>query len=80
MVWDSAFDVSGQPVELAGNDLLMAPDGWVIDPLLQSSLEMWDALCTTPEPHFFAEIIPPFPADGTLPAGNAHLESNSVAD
>jgi hypothetical protein len=67
-------------VKLVESDLLMAPDGGMVDPLLQSSLEMRDALCTTPELHLFAEIIPSLPADGTLPAGNAHLESNSVTD
>jgi hypothetical protein len=60
-------------------DLLVTPDGWMIDPLLQSSLEMRDALCTTPKSHLFAKIIPPFPADGTLSTGNANLEGNSVS-
>ena len=61
-------------------DILVAPDRWVIDPLLQSSLEMRHALRTTPESHLLAEVIPPFPAYCALSAWDSDLESNAVAD
>ena len=52
----------------------------MIDSFLKSSLEMRDALRTTSEPHLFAKIVSPFPANCTLTARNANFESDSVAN
>lgn len=52
----------------------------MVNPLLQCPLEMGYALCATPKPHLLAEVIPPFPADSALAAGNADLQSDAVAD
>lgn len=41
---------------------------------------MRNTLCATPEPHLLAEVIPAFPADGTLTTWEADLEGNPVAD
>lgn len=41
---------------------------------------MRNTLCTTPEPHLLAKIIPSLPANGTLPTRNAHLEGDSIAE
>lgn len=58
----------------------MAPYGRVIDSLLEGSLEMWNALRATPELHLLAEIVAPLSTYGTLAAGNANFESNSVTN
>jgi hypothetical protein len=58
----------------------MAPYGRVIDSLLESSLEMWNALRATPELHLLAEVVAPLSTNGTLAAGNANFESNSVTN
>jgi hypothetical protein len=52
----------------------------MVDPLLQSTLEMRHALRTTSKSHLLAEIIPSFPADCALTARNADFESDTVAD
>jgi hypothetical protein len=61
-------------------NLLVAPDCGVVDPLLESSLEVRDAFRTTPEPHLFAQIVTTFSADSTLAAGDADLEGYSIAN
>jgi hypothetical protein len=58
---------------------LVTPDGWVIYPLLKSALVVRKGLGTAPEPHLLAEVIPAFPADGTLSTGHANLQGNTVA-
>jgi hypothetical protein len=58
----------------------MAPYGRMIDSLLESSLEMRNALRATPELHLLTEVVPPFSTDGTLAAGNANFEGNSVTN
>ena len=58
----------------------MAPYGRVIDSLLEGSLEMWNALRATPELHLLAEVVAPLSTNGTLAAGNANFESNSVTN
>lgn len=77
-VLSQPFSGSGQ----GGSDrgLLVAPDGGMVNPLLQSSLEVRDALRTASEPHLLAEVVPPFPTDAALTAWYAHLERNSVAN
>jgi len=52
----------------------------MVDSFLESSLKMRDALRTTSKSHLFAKIISSFPANRTLTAWNANLESHSVAD
>ena len=58
----------------------MAPYGRVIDSLLESSLKMGNALRATPELHLLAEVVAPLSTNGTLAAGNANFESNSVTN
>jgi hypothetical protein len=58
----------------------MAPYGRVIDSLLESSLEMGNALRATPKLHLLAEVVAPLSTDGTLAAGNANFEGNSVTN
>lgn len=41
---------------------------------------MWEALCTTPEAHLLAEIIPPLAANDTLPTWHANLEGHTIAE
>jgi hypothetical protein len=52
----------------------------MVYPLLKSSLKMRNAFRTTPKSHPLAEIIPPFPADRALAAGNTDFQRNSVAN
>lgn len=59
---------------------LVTPHSWVIDPFLQCSLEMGEALRAASEPHLLAEVIPPSPADSALRARHANLQSHAVAD
>ncbi len=61
-------------------NVLVAPDRWMVDSLLESSLEMRHAFRTTPESHFLAQIISSFSANGALAARNADFKRNSVAD
>lgn len=61
-------------------DSLVAPLSWVVDPLLQRALEVWEALCAAPEAHFLAEVVPPFPADSALAARDADLEGYAIAE
>jgi hypothetical protein len=61
-------------------DVLVAPNCRMVDPFLQSSLEMRDTLCTAPKPHLLTEVIPPFPADSALSTGNSYFECNAIAD
>jgi hypothetical protein len=61
-------------------ELLMAPYGRVVDSLLESSLEMGNALRATPELHLLAEVVTPLSTDGTLAAGNTNFEGNSVTN
>lgn len=65
---------------LCENDLLMAPNSRMIYPFLKSSLKMGHTLCTTPESHLLAKIISSFPANGTLPTGNANLKGDSISN
>jgi len=58
----------------------VAPNGRVVDPLLESSLEMRYTLRATPKLHLLAEVITPLPADATLAAWNAYFERNAVAN
>ena len=58
----------------------MTPYGRVIDSLLESSLKMGNALRATPELHLLAEVVAPLSTNGTLAAGNANFESNSVTN
>lgn len=37
----------------------MAPRGRVVDPVLQCTLRVWEALRTTPEPHTLANVVSP---------------------
>lgn len=60
--------------------LLVAPDSWMVYPLLKCSLEVRHALRTTPESHFLAKVVAPFPANGTLATWNADFERNSIAN
>jgi hypothetical protein len=41
---------------------------------------MRHALYTAPKPHLLAEVVPPFPANRALPAGNAYFERYTVAE
>ena len=58
----------------------MAPYCRVVDSLLKGALKVRNALGTTPKSHLFAEIVAPFPADGTLTAWNADFEGNPVTN
>lgn len=60
-------------------DLLVTPSSRVIDPLLQRSLEMWEALCATPEAHLFAEIVSTLAANATLSTWHANFKGHAVA-
>lgn len=58
---------------------LVTPFRRVIDPLLQRTLEMREALAAAPELELFANVIPTLRATGTATAGQADFESNSIA-
>lgn len=58
----------------------MAPNCWVIYPLLKGSLEVRNTLGATPKSHPLAQVIPAFPADATLAAGYTNFQSNTVTD
>lgn len=60
--------------------LLVTPDSWVIDPLLESALIVWEALCAAPETKLFAEVVPPLATDTTLSTGNADLKGYPITD
>lgn len=50
----------------------------MIYPLLKSALEMRNALRTAPKSHPFAQVVPAFPTDSTLTAGNTNFKSYPV--
>ena len=56
----------------------MTPDGRMVYLVLESTLEMREALCTTPKAHFLAEIVAAFPADTALSTRDAHLKRHSI--
>ena len=58
--------------------LLVTPDGRMVYPVLERALEMREALRTTPEPHFLAEIVAAFPADAALSTRDAHLQRHPI--
>lgn len=57
---------------------LVAPSRWMVDPLLEGALEVWNAFCTAPEPHSLAQIVSAFAANTTLAARNTNFESHPV--
>ena len=59
-------------------NLLVTPDGRVVDPLLKSTLVVRVTLGAAPEAHLLAEVVSALPADPALTAGNTNLESNSI--
>lgn len=61
-------------------DILVTPRSWVVDPVLQCALGMREALRTTPEPHAFADVIPPFFAPLTCLARLADFECHLVSN
>jgi hypothetical protein len=58
----------------------VTPNSRMVNPFLQSSLEVRYALCTTPKSHLFAEIVPPFPAYATLATWYPYLKGDAVAN
>ena len=58
----------------------MTPNRRMVNPLLQCSLKMRHTLRTTPEPHLLTKVIPSFPADRALSAGNSYFKGDTVAD
>jgi hypothetical protein len=58
---------------------LVTPLRRVIDPLLQRSLEMREALAAAPEAQLFANVVSPFCAAGTRAAWEADFEGDFVA-
>jgi len=61
-------------------DLLVAPDGRVIDTFLEGPLIMRNTLGAAPEPHLLAKVVSSFPASIALETGNAYFEGNAVSD
>jgi len=59
--------------------LLVAPDGGVVDAVLEGSLEVRIALGATPEAHLLAEIVAAGTADAALRTRNADLQCHPVA-
>jgi len=60
--------------------LLVTPRGGMIDPLLEGALEVRHAFGATSESHLLAQVVPAFPADAALPARDADLEGDPVAN
>lgn len=58
----------------------MAPDGRMVDLLLESALVVRVALGATPETELFAEIVSPLAADATLSTSYTDFESDAVAN
>lgn len=58
----------------------MAPNRRMVDPLLKSSLEMRNAFCATPKPHFLAQIVAPFSANRALSTWNTDFQRNPIAN
>lgn len=58
----------------------MTPHGWVVDLLLQRTLEMGKALCAAPESHLLAQVIPPFSANVALPTRYTDLKGHTITN
>lgn len=74
------FAVVFSRIEERVSHSLMAPRRLMIDPFLESALEVGEALRTAAKAHLLAQIVPPSPADTTLPTRDADLERYAVAD
>lgn len=58
----------------------MTPLGWVINPLLQRSLEMRETFCRTPKLHVLADIVASLFAAVAGIARHADFQGNAIAD
>jgi hypothetical protein len=51
----------------------------VVDPLLQRTLEVWEALAAAPELQLFANVVATFRTAGTASARQANFESDFIS-
>jgi hypothetical protein len=64
---------------LRGNSLV-APDSWVVYPLLKGPLEMGEGLGAAPEPHLLTEVVPALPTYATLSAWDTDFQCHSITN
>jgi hypothetical protein len=61
-------------------DVLVAPFGRVVNPLLERSLKVWHRLGTTSEPHSGTEVISASLARPTVITRDTNLQRDSVTN
>lgn len=52
---------------------LVTPSGRMVDPVLQSTLEMRIRFCRAAKPHLLTDVVSPFQASLALAAGNTNF-------